>query len=106
MPAAEVIHHHLGHDAAGRVARAEKEDVIGCCAHWQHALSEATASGNGIQHAPALSWLSDTVSGIQHALCIAEVRVSSPYTGTLSRVWKVSQATPCGSVTQYLSESA
>jgi hypothetical protein len=33
----------------------------------------------------------------------AELRVSLPYSGTLSSVWNDSQATPCGSIVQYLS---
>jgi hypothetical protein len=47
---------------------------------------EATAWGNGMQHAPAFSSLSAVASGIQQALGMAVARVSSPYTGTLSRV--------------------
>ena len=57
-------------------------------AHAQHALSgpDAVLSAKGMQHADDSLWPSNCGSGIQHALCMAEVRVSSPYIGIVSRV--------------------
>ena len=79
---------HLGHDGAGGVARAEEEHVVRPRAHAQHALSgpDAVLSAKGMQHADDSLWPSNCGSGIQHALCMAEVRVSSPYIGIVSRV--------------------
>src|SRR5262249_46293792 len=77
-PMAEVIQHHLSHDAAGGVSGAEEKHRRGRFAHWQHALSaEATACGKGIQHASVCSSLAAGASGIQHAPCLAVARESS-----------------------------
>ena len=54
----------------------------------QQAFAGAAADAFGVQHGAALS----SGSGI-----------GAENVGAVPSVWKVSQATPCGSVTQYLS---
>ena len=73
-------------------------------------LARGTSSRSSARLAAGLIAIgADFDTGVQQAdsSCSAgSARLSSPNTGTESSVWNVSQAMPCGSVTQYLSERA
>jgi hypothetical protein len=92
--------------------------VTGCEVGAQHdaAAGSAFATGAGAQH-EAVSATCATAgaqqdsaagAGAQHAAVspFASGRPASPNVGIDASVWKVSQAMPCGSVVQYLSDSA
>ncbi len=61
-------------------------------------VAMAAAFAAGMQHAD--SWVAPSV-GLTDSPWL-NTGVSDPYTGMLPRIWKVSQAMPVGSVTQYL----